>query len=114
MQKPPLKLRQDSIISEKPGYLSEKLKTLWSSSYHRIQYFFLKFVTFFQLTNIYKRVFGTSFILFRSWVIDKPGFCKCVEIRSFFILANNSRFKQNNNNNKKRIWKTKIGERKFY
>ena len=29
------KLRQTSIISEKPGFLSEKLKTLTSSNHHR-------------------------------------------------------------------------------
>ena len=31
-----LKFRQSSIISEKPGYLSEKLKTLTSSNYDRV------------------------------------------------------------------------------
>ena len=25
------------------------------------------------------------FILYRSWVIDKPGFCECAEIRSFYF-----------------------------
>ena len=34
------KLRQTSIISEKPGFLSEKLKALSSTSYHRFPYFF--------------------------------------------------------------------------
>ena len=29
------KLRQTSIISEKPGFLSEKLKTLTSSNHHK-------------------------------------------------------------------------------
>ena len=32
MQNPILKFRQSSIISEKPGYLSEKLETLMSSN----------------------------------------------------------------------------------
>ena len=36
MQNPMLKLRQTSFISEKPGYFSEKLKTLTSSNYHRV------------------------------------------------------------------------------
>ena len=31
-----LKFKQSSVISEKPGYLSEKLKTLTSSNYHRV------------------------------------------------------------------------------
>ena len=34
------KFRQSSIISEEPGYLSEKLKTLTSSSYYRVLTFF--------------------------------------------------------------------------
>ena len=33
---PILKLRHRSIISKKPGFLSEKLKTLTSSNYHRV------------------------------------------------------------------------------
>ena len=41
---------------------------------------------------------GIFFILFRSWVIDKPGFCECAETKSFFILANSSSFKQNKKN----------------
>ena len=35
-QNPIPKLKQSSIISEKPGHLSEKLKTLTSSDYHRL------------------------------------------------------------------------------
>ena len=31
-------------------------------------------------------------------LIDKPGFCECVETRVFFILANNSSSKQNKKN----------------
>ena len=33
------KFSQSSIISEKPGYFSEKLKALASSNYHRNLYF---------------------------------------------------------------------------
>ena len=36
MQNPIAKLRQISIISEKPGFLSEKLKTLTSFNCHRV------------------------------------------------------------------------------
>ena len=36
MQKAMPKLRQASVISKKPGCLSEKLKTLTSSNYHRV------------------------------------------------------------------------------
>ena len=34
------KFRQSSIVFEKPGILSENLKTLSSSNYHTVQYFF--------------------------------------------------------------------------
>ena len=40
MQNPIQQFTQSSIIFEKPGNLSEKLKTLTSSDYHRGQYFF--------------------------------------------------------------------------
>ena len=33
---PLLKFRQNSIISEKPGYLSRELKILTSSNYHGV------------------------------------------------------------------------------
>ena len=33
------KFRESSIISEKPGYLSEKLKTLTSSKYRSLIFF---------------------------------------------------------------------------
>ena len=36
MQNPIPKFRQSPIISEKPGYFSEKLKTLMSSDYHKV------------------------------------------------------------------------------
>ena len=53
-------------MSEKPGYLFEKLKTLTSSNFHIAEYFLLNFCTRFRLTNVYKRVFGIFFVLFRS------------------------------------------------
>ena len=36
MQNPILKFRQSSIISEKPDYLSEKLKSLTNFNYYRV------------------------------------------------------------------------------
>ena len=36
MQYPLLKFRQGSIVSEKPSYLSGKLKTLTGSNYQRV------------------------------------------------------------------------------
>ena len=48
------KFRQSSIVFEKPGNLSEKLKTLTSSNYQRVQYFWMKLRARFVLTNISK------------------------------------------------------------
>ena len=45
-----------------------------------------------------KACVGFFIILFRSWVIYKPGLCECVETRSFLILVNNSSSKQNKKN----------------
>ena len=36
MQNPLHKFRQSSIISDKPGYFSGKLKILMDSNYHRV------------------------------------------------------------------------------
>ena len=55
MQNPIQNFMQSSIVSDKPGILSEKLKTLTSCNYHRVEYFLLKFCTCFILTNIYKQ-----------------------------------------------------------
>ena len=46
MQDPILTFRQGSIISEKPGYLSEKFKTLRSPNYHTAWNFLVAFCTF--------------------------------------------------------------------
>ena len=58
MQNAIQKFRQSSIVFEKPGILSENLKTLTSSNYPTVQYFLLKLRTRFLLTNVYKRVCG--------------------------------------------------------
>ena len=57
MQNTIQKFRQSSVF-EKPGILSENLKTLTSSNYPTVQYFLLKLCTRFLLTNVYKRVCG--------------------------------------------------------
>ena len=69
MQNPMQKFRQTSIVFEKPGTLPENLKTLTSSNYPTVQYFLLKLCTRFLLTNVYKRVPGIFFILFRFCVV---------------------------------------------
>ena len=89
------KFGQSYIISEKPGRLSEKVKFLTSLKCHKVQYFLLKFCTRILLNNVYERMLGIFFILFRSRVIDKNVKNLCVETRSFLVFANNSRSKQN-------------------
>ena len=60
------KFRQSSIVIEKQGIWFENLKTLTSSNYPTVQYLLLKRRTRFLLTNVYKRIRGIFFILFRS------------------------------------------------
>ena len=82
MQNTIQKFRQSSIVFEKPGILSENLKTLMSSNYPTVQYFLLKLRTHFLLASVYKRVCGFFLISFRSWVI-----CKNVKRSGFYILV---------------------------
>ena len=58
MQNAIQKFRQSSIVFEKPGILSENLKTLTSSNYPTVQYFLLKLYTRLLPTTVYKRVCG--------------------------------------------------------
>ena len=92
MRNPIQKFRQSSIVFRKPGFSSEKLKSLTSSSYHTDQYFLLKLDTRFLLTNVYKMAFG----IFLSFLQKRPGFYTLV----FYIFINNSRSKQNKKNSK--------------
>ena len=59
MQNPRQKLRQSSIVFEKPGILSKNLKILTSSNYPTVQYFLLKLRTRLLLTNVSKMVCGS-------------------------------------------------------
>ena len=52
MQNAVQKFKQSSIVFEKPGILSENLKTLTSSNYPASQYFLLKLHTRFLLTIV--------------------------------------------------------------
>ena len=93
-----IKFRQTSIVFEKPGILSENLKNLVSSNHPTVQCFLLKFCTCFVLSNVYERLCGISFILFRPW-----GICKNLKKTGFYTLAfntfmNNSRSKENKKN----------------
>ena len=97
MQIPIPRLRQTSIISKKPVFLSEKLKDLMSSNYHRVQYFLLKFCTRFLLTNVYKKA-CEIFLFCLDLELDKSVKNECLETWSFLIFSNNSRSKQNEKN----------------
>ena len=65
------KFRQSSIVFEKPGILSENLKTLTSSNYSTVQYFCWNVAHIFYLPLSTKGCVGFFFILFRSWVTCK-------------------------------------------
>ena len=93
MQNPIQKFRQSSIVFEKPGILSENLKTLTSSNYLTVQYFLLKLRTRFLLTNVYKRVCGI-FLICKNF--KRSGFYTLV----FYTFINNSISKQNKKNPK--------------
>ena len=85
MQNTKQKFRQSSIVFEKPGILSENLKTLTSSNYLTVQYFLLKLRTRFLLTNVYKECVG-----FFKFYLDLELFPKIkkdlVSTHSFFTL----------------------------
>ena len=49
------KFSQSSIAFEKPGILSENLKTVTGSNYPTVQYFLLKLRTPFLLANVYTK-----------------------------------------------------------
>ena len=66
MQNPIQKFRQSSIVLEKPGILSENLKTLTSSNYPRVQFFLLKHRARFLSRMSTKGCSGVFFILFRT------------------------------------------------
>ena len=63
MQNTIQKFRRSSIVFEKPGILSENLKSLTSSNYPTVQHFLVKLRTRFLLTIVYKRVCGIIFFI---------------------------------------------------
>ena len=94
IQNPIQKFRQGSIVFEKPGILSENLKTLASSYYPTVQYFFAEILhTFTTYQCLQKCVWD-----FFKFCLDVELFAKIkkdlVSTHSFFTLINNSRLKQ--------------------
>ena len=61
MQNAVQKFKQSSIVFEKPGILSENLKTLTTSNYPTVQYFLLKLRRPFLLTSVSEMVCGILF-----------------------------------------------------
>ena len=92
------KLRQAPIISKNQGFFAWKIENFDELQLPEFNIFLLKFCTRFVLSDVYKRVCGIFFILFRSVVINKSVKNECAETRSFLIFANNSRSKQNKKN----------------
>ena len=78
------KFRQSSVVFEKPGILSENLKTLTSSNYPTVQYFLLKLFVFY-LPMSTKGIVGFFLILVRSELFAKIK-KDLVSIHSFFTL----------------------------
>ena len=80
------KFRQSSIVFEKPGALSENLKTLASFNYVTVQCFLLKLPSRFSLANVYKKV-CRSFL----FCLDREVFAKIkkdlVSSHLFFTLS---------------------------
>ena len=90
------KFLQSSVISEKPGYFSKKLKTLPSSNYDKVEYFLLKFYARFLVNHVYKSVSVFFFIfldlefLIKIW---KTWFLWVFRKQVFFIFANKTKTK---------------------
>ena len=93
MQNPLLKFRQSLLSLRKQRlFYPKSWKLCWASTSIEFNIFCWNFA---QVSYLPMPTIGCSgfFILFRSSVIEKLGFCECVETRSFLILANSSRSK---------------------
>ena len=100
MQNPTQRFRQSSsIVFKKPGVLSDKLKSLTSSNYHRVNIFDGILHSFHTYQCLQNRVwdfflFCLDLDLFARIKKDMVSFCTLTEIR----FVNNSRSKQNKKN----------------
>ena len=94
MQKPIQKFRQNSIVFEKPGILPKNLKTLTSSNYPTVKYFFNEtshtFPTYQCLQKGVREFFYFVYVLSYSKKLKRPGFYTLI----FYIFINNSRSKK--------------------
>ena len=98
MQNTIQKFRQSSIVFEKPGILSENLKTFDELPLPYSSIFFAETLHAFSTYQFLQKCFWDFFISFRSCVICKDlkrsGFYTLV----FYTFINNSRYKQNRKN----------------
>ena len=90
MQNPIQKFRQSSIVFEKPGILSENLKTLTSSNYPTVQYFFAKTSHTFSTYHCLKKGVWEFFLFYLDLELLAEIIKDLVSTHSFFI--NNSRY----------------------
>ena len=94
MQNPIQKIKQSTIIFEKPGILSRKLKNLTSSNYPTVEYFSLKLPHVSYLPMSTKGRAGFFYFVWTLSYLQKsktPGFYTLV----FYIcIINKSRSKQ--------------------
>ena len=96
MQNQILKFRQSSILSMKPGYLTENWKLCRAPT--NVEYNVFRW----NLAHVSYLIMSTKgrsiiFIFFRSWVIDKNVKTRSLWIctnQLFLILENNSRSRQ--------------------
>ena len=72
-------------------------KLWWAATAIEFNIFWWKFSCVSYSTMSTKGCSGT-FLFCLSWVIDKPGFCECVQGSGFVIFTNKSRSKQNKKN----------------
>ena len=84
MENPLLDSDKALFFPKKPGYLSEKIENF--EELQLPQNFCWNFIHVSCLPMPTKWCLRFFKILLRSWVIDKPGFCECVETRSFLFL----------------------------
>ena len=108
MQNTIQKFRQSSIVFEKPGFLSEKLKTLTSSNYHRVQYIFRNFVHVSYLSMSTKGCSRFFFFCLDLQLLQKskrPGF----DVFVFLIAQGLNKIK--NPEHHEQIWEKYLSKR---
>ena len=94
------KFKKSSVISEKPGYLSQKLKTLTTMHFHIFCWNFERGYYLPMSTKACSGFFSFCLDLELLIICKEPGLCECIETMSFVIFGSNWRSKQNKENYK--------------